>query len=124
MNNFYFITFWSSASSSELKITGTLPPIHSPMIWWNFSRDVCFCRETSDFTSLRFVACQDFESVCFIYRFDLSDRNFKNTDKITNYKCGVVCNDKFDIKIVRLLEKAILYFREIQFGGRNRWQGD
>ena len=38
--------------------------------------------------------------------------------------CGVICNGKLDINIVRLLEKAVLYFTKIQFGGRNQWQGD
>ena len=42
------------------------------------------------------------------------------TGKITNYKCGVICNGKLDINIVRLLKKAVLYFTKIQFGGWNQ----
>ena len=61
------------------------------------------------------------KSICFIV---LTKVKFLKCRKITDYKCGVICNGKLDTNIVRLLEKAIIYFTKIQFGARNRWQGD
>ena len=59
------------------------------------------------FTGFRFVACQDFEAINLRFSTFLSfwpEWTLKNTDKITNNKCGVIRNGKLDITIVKFLE--------------------
>ena len=89
--------------------------MRTPRVSLNFPRDACFGRGTGDFTGSRVVACQDFKainlwfltskSICFIF---LTKVKFLKYRQNYYYKCGVICNGKLDINIVRLLEKTAL----------------